>query len=364
MDVDDPVYGKFSVREPVITELVESAPMQRLRRINQSGALQYVDPRKYTNTRFSHSLGVHYLLRKFNASMEEQIAGLLHDVGHTAFSHVSDYLFDDGARKQDYNDRMMRTVVMRSEIPAILRSHGFDVEEILGKGRFTLMKLPVPDICADVLDYFFRDAVVFGLRKGILDEVRLFMSSLQVIPGDSAADTTAYDRGYDRGSGRPVGCGSSRSDAVGRSDAAGRQFVFSNIEMAKRAALGFMECNRRFWSSPEGFASYHLLSEALKESMGSGHIRMDDLMLTDDELFMKLKRSGAGVAEKLRKLEGLRAFESPNGSILGVTKARYIDPMVLQKGRIRRLSEYDGEFKSSMEEFSASMEKGFHIKIL
>ena len=334
MDVEDPVYGTFSVREPVITELVESAPMQRLRRINQSGALQYVDPRKYTNTRFSHSLGVHYLLRKFNASMEEQIAGLLHDVGHTAFSHVSDYLFDDGARKQDYNDRMMRTVVMRSEIPAILRSHGFDVEEILGKERFTMMKLPVPDICADVLDYFFRDAVVFGLRKGILDEVRLFMSSLQVVPGDSAAD------------------------------AAGRQFVFSNIEMARRAALGFMECNRRFWSSPEGFASYHLLSEALKESMGSGHIRMDDLMLTDDELFMKLKRSGAGVAEKLRKLEGLRAFESPNGSILGVTKARYIDPMVLQKGRIRRLSEYDGEFKSSMEEFSASMEKGFHIKIL
>lgn len=35
------------------------------------------------------------LNRQLDASMEEQIVALLHDVSHTAFSHVIDYVFDD-----------------------------------------------------------------------------------------------------------------------------------------------------------------------------------------------------------------------------------------------------------------------------
>ena len=35
------------------------------------------------------------LIKKLGGSVEEQIAGLLHDVSHTAFSHVIDYVFDN-----------------------------------------------------------------------------------------------------------------------------------------------------------------------------------------------------------------------------------------------------------------------------
>jgi uncharacterized protein len=326
MEFNDPVYGSFSVRDPAVKELVASAPVQRLKGVNQAGAVCYVEPERYVNTRFAHSLGVYYLLRKFNASMEEQIAGLLHDIGHTAFSHVADYLLEGGAQRQDYNDRVMRTVMARSEIPAILRSHGFNTEDILDKERFKMMKRPVPDICADVLDYFFRDAIVLGLKKGMQDEVRLFISALQV---------------------------------------QGDEFVFSNIEMARRAALDFMECNRKFWSSPASLASCYVLADAIKGAMKSGGVGMDDLMLTDDALFAKLEKSAnPDVVARLKELEGLRAFISGSGGLLAQTKARYIDPKVLQKGNVMRLSEYDGGFKALAGQFSESMEKGFRIKIL
>ncbi len=334
MEFRDPVYGYFSVRDPAVQELVMSAPVQRLKGVNQAGAMRYVEPERYVNTRFAHSLGVYYLLRKFNASPEEQIAGLLHDIGHTAFSHVSDYLFEGGAQRHDHNDRMMRAAMTKSEIPAILRSHGFNVEDMLDKERFTMMKRPVPDVCADVLDYFFRDAVVLGLKEGVQDEVRLFISALQIQPCKTA-------------------------------DAVSGEFVFSNIEVARRAAMDFIECNKKFWSSPASLAGCYMLADAIKAAMKSGDVGMDDLMLTDDGLFAKLEKLGnAEVAARLRQLRGFRAFISGSGSLLAQTKARYIDPKVLQKGTIMRLSEYDGGFKALAAQFAESMERGFRIKVL
>ena len=39
-------------------------------------------------THFEHSLGAFILVRRLDAALDEQIAALLHDASHTAFSHV------------------------------------------------------------------------------------------------------------------------------------------------------------------------------------------------------------------------------------------------------------------------------------
>ncbi len=89
MIINDAIYGKYKINEPVLVELIKSRPMQRLKKIAQLGI-----PDRFYHirgfSRFEHSLGVMLLLRKLNASLEEQAAGLLHDVSHTAFSHVVD----------------------------------------------------------------------------------------------------------------------------------------------------------------------------------------------------------------------------------------------------------------------------------
>jgi len=104
MQIHDRVYGEVQIDNPVLIELMHSAPLQRLKRINQAGVAQYVLPRKNI-TRYEHCVGVMILLKRLGASLEEQIAGLLHDVPHTAFSHVIDFVF--ASERHDYHENFL-----------------------------------------------------------------------------------------------------------------------------------------------------------------------------------------------------------------------------------------------------------------
>lgn len=72
--------------------------------------------------RYDHSVGVMLLIRMLGGTLEEQIAGLLHDVSHTAFSHVADYVFEN--RDEDYHEIIFRSVVESSEYLLFLKSIG------------------------------------------------------------------------------------------------------------------------------------------------------------------------------------------------------------------------------------------------
>ena len=80
MKLNDSVYGEEEINEPVLLELINSKPVQRLKGISQMGL-----PKDYYHrpvfSRFDHSVGVLILLRRLNANLREQIAGLLHDIG-------------------------------------------------------------------------------------------------------------------------------------------------------------------------------------------------------------------------------------------------------------------------------------------
>ena len=66
-------------------------------------------------TRYEHSVGVMLLVRRFGASLDEQIAALLHDVSHTAFSHVIDYVFNDHDH-QSYHEEKKEQFISGSDI--------------------------------------------------------------------------------------------------------------------------------------------------------------------------------------------------------------------------------------------------------
>src|ERR1700735_4632442 len=88
----DTIYGSTIITEPVLIELINrSEAIKRLKYVNQYGVMKFIKPED-EYTRFQHSLGVLYLLRRFGASLAEQVMGLLHDVSHTAFSHIADYI--------------------------------------------------------------------------------------------------------------------------------------------------------------------------------------------------------------------------------------------------------------------------------
>lgn len=114
--IKDCIYGHIVIPE-LCAPFVDVPEFQRLRRVRQLGLVHYIYP-SAVHTRFEHSLGVMHLagkmvdrLRKFAEINERtkqmiQLAGLYHDVGHFAFSHLFDSTLELFSHNNNNNNEL------------------------------------------------------------------------------------------------------------------------------------------------------------------------------------------------------------------------------------------------------------------
>ncbi|MBS7619237.1 HD domain-containing protein [Candidatus Bathyarchaeota archaeon] len=202
-EIKDPVHGYIYLSE-LEKRLIDSPPMQRLRRIRQLSAAYLTYPGA-EHTRFSHSLGVMQIageiadhLRELGALNEEdvskaRIAGLLHDIGHGPFSHLYEEVLEKrGVTHED----LSRLVIRESEVSDMLKDQGYDVDEIsklsIGvlNGKILLNQIIAGQFSADVMDYLVRDSYFTGVEYGRIDIKRL-INSLDVTDGRLVMDIAA-----------------------------------------------------------------------------------------------------------------------------------------------------------------------------
>lgn len=324
MEIIDRVYGKCAVSEPVLKELIASRPLQRLKGINQAGASQYVLQRPVS--RYEHSVGTMLLLRKLGATVEEQIAGLLHDTPHTAFSHVVDFVFRDESHSHDYHEKFHEKVLSESEVPEILERYGFSFPRILDEDNFPLLERPIPDLCADRIDYTLRD---MAACLGMHEKAVMHFKALSVFKSEA---------------------------------------VFSGIDAASRFAEDYLHVDEAIWSNPFEVAIYQILADALAIGLRKGAISMEDLFMDDAYVFSRLKASG--VPEILDRLSLLHpglniAEDSVNYDFHTRNKLRFIDPKFSNPdGSVSRLSDSLPSFRKRLEEHRIHIERGCFIRIL
>lgn len=152
--INDPIYGSFELPQ-IFEDLLKSTAVQRLSKIHHSGAIFLVNS-EICHTRLDHSIGVMLLIRLLGGTELEQLAGLLHDLSHTAFSHVGDYVFDN--KEETYHELLYESVIRNSDLPMMLEKHGYQLQHLLD-GGFSLLEQPLPGLCADRLDYTLRDSI-------------------------------------------------------------------------------------------------------------------------------------------------------------------------------------------------------------
>ena len=183
----DELHGYIPLNE-FERKIVDTPTFQRLRRIKQLAQAWFVYPGA-VHTRFSHSLGVMYLMEKIADKLSGEgflrindlkllkIAALLHDVGHTPYSHAIETFFRIrfGLRHEDLSAWV---IIEDPYISDALKDYGLDPYEVAavirGKHREASYNLLMSsDMDVDRLDYLLRDALHTGVKYGVIDLERI-----------------------------------------------------------------------------------------------------------------------------------------------------------------------------------------------
>ncbi|WP_144549128.1 HD domain-containing protein [Peribacillus simplex] len=321
MIVLDSIYGKHIV-EGVLEELILSKPVQRLKGIHQGGA-SYLVNEKWDVTRFDHSLGVMLLIKALGGSLEEQIAGLLHDVSHTAFSHVIDLVLD--CKDEDYQEKIYDHVIRESEIPFILKKHGYDCEVIV-QSKWELLEQPAPELCADRVDYTLRDMYQYGHIT--LESVQDFLDHVIIING---------------------------------------RMYLDNIESAEWFVKTYYSEVIDFFMNPLNIYGYDILAKILKLALAKNLIILDDLLGTDEEVMSLLSSADDHeVQNLLKRIHGnVKVIE--NQLVYDIhrkNKVRLIDPSVIQGTQLLRASSLSEKVKKMGIEAYKKASKGIYLKVI
>jgi HD superfamily phosphohydrolase len=296
MDWKDRVYGKVSISDPALLELIATPTFQRLRGVRQAGPSAISFAFKDV-TRFEHSLGVHVLLRRLGAPFDEQVAGLLHDVSHTAFSHAVDFLVTSD--EQAHHESLKPHLLERPDIARALKALGFRPSDFYDDAVYPLLERPLPLLCADRLDYFLRDAL--ACREMTAPQAARILGNLAVVEST---------------------------------------IVFNDLPVAREAAALFAAMNRDWWASPTEAFIYNEFADALREGFRLRVLTEEDLLTEDAKVLAKLESAANPLIES--KLAAIRDYrpERLRGYVPRVIpKQRWLDPPVKIGSTYARMSE-------------------------
>ena len=181
--IRDSVYGDISLNRFEV-EVMDMPQFQRLRRIKQLGLISLIYPGA-NHTRFEHCVGTMNLASKLASELgldeyETQlvrISGLVHDIGHGPFSHVSEGVLSFP------HEELTKYVVEKTSMHDLL-SEKFDTKQIVdiinGKGH--LGPIISGELDVDRMDYLLRDSHNTGVAYGIIDYERI-ISNLKLDDG-------------------------------------------------------------------------------------------------------------------------------------------------------------------------------------
>ena len=224
--IHDSIHGSIKF-EGIALELLETPEMQRLSGIKQLGLGYLVFPGA-NHTRLEHSIGVSYVAGKMGMALglssEEitllKVAGMLHDIGHSPFSHTLEYLLyektgmdhmeitakiiegkmdivdgelEEGKRVyeilDDYSipkntlERMiLGEVERRTDILSIHKNQAY-----FGDEKNYLVNIISGSLDADQIDYLLRDSHYTGVAHGAIDFPRI-LNTIKIKNGELMID--------------------------------------------------------------------------------------------------------------------------------------------------------------------------------
>ncbi len=321
-------YGIVDIEEPVLIELIESPAFQRLKHIHQYGVAYYTTHRE-EYTRYDHCLGVFLLLRAKNCSLKEQIAGLLHDVSHTIFSHVGDWIFHRQNQEIDYQDFTHSDYLEGSGLGEILRKYGYTCEELQPLQKyFPALEQPLPTLCADRIDYNIQGAFYQGFIT--YEEALRIFHEIQFVDG---------------------------------------AWISNEYELLKKLVRYSIFMSQDCWGSGTEYILSMWLAAAIIRGIDIGIFTIEDVRFgIDQEIWDRLLVLNDPLIQKnMHMIMNYSDYHclvsAEEADLVIISKFRGIDPLVIVDGKRVRLTTTDPILAEDFYTAKDRMAKGWAIKL-
>ena len=290
--INDELYGECYV-DDVIYEIINTKIFKRLKNIYQSGG-GYLVNELWNVNRYEHSIGTMILSLKFNGNIEEQIKALLHDISHTAFSHVIDYVLKN--ENEDYHEKIQEDFLNDEELLSILGKYNLNIKRIMSK-NYSFLDDELPELSFDRIDYTLRD--LFRQKKISLKEIREIVNHLIVYQN---------------------------------------KLCFNSLKIGKWFQKLYFQEVVEYFQNPLNMYINTMLCNLLISALNEEIIKLQDFNFTDEYILRKINSSS-----KKKELEDIINKKKYDEFLLLKekikVKKRYIDPYILVNNEIKRISE-------------------------
>ena len=290
--INDELYGEYYV-DDVIYEIINTKIFKRLKNIYQSGG-GYLVNELWNVNRHEHSIGTMILSLKFNGNIEEQIKALLHDISHTAFSHVIDYVLKN--ENEDYHEKIQEDFLNDEELLSILEKYNLNIKRIMSK-NYSFLDDELPKLSFDRIDYTLRD--LFRQKRISHKDVREIVNNLAVYQN---------------------------------------KFCFNSLEIGKWFQKLYFQEVVEYFQNPLNMYINTMLCNLLTSALNEEIIQLQDFYFTDEYVLRKINSSS-----KKKELEDIINKKKYDDFLLLKekikVKKRYIDPYIFVNNEIKRISE-------------------------
>ncbi len=172
MKIKDTIWGDCEIgSEPydkLLINLSHTPVFRRTLAIEQlTLSAEYTTmPNTSSFSRWQHIWGSVVFVRKMlegdegyddREKMVLQLRTLLSDLGHTAFSHLGDWMFQGAGGEEDLHDDELKSLLGVTGIESKLEEYGFSLDETVFPETEDWVECPSPDLCVDRVDYGLRE---------------------------------------------------------------------------------------------------------------------------------------------------------------------------------------------------------------
>ncbi len=237
----------------------------------------------------------------------------MHDIPHTAFSHLTDRIFSK--KGESYHESIFSAYLSsRPDLKRIFAKHKVDISKFLDLSKFPFLSAEKPNLSIDRLDYVFREMALNG-------------------EGELANNL-------------------SRKLIVLE-----KHLAFADIESARIFAKRFVRFNNSNWFNKDKSQRAKVLARLLTYALQKRIIvKSDFFKLSEIEILRKLEASGDLLI--LTQLNQLREKKRPTErkDVFKTTQSRALDPAVHTPDLLwnwERLTSLDKKYKLAIERLLA-----------